>query len=285
MYVLKEGSTGPQVELLQSTLKKLGFYNGNIDGNFGIQTKNAVIAFQNSVGLTADGIVGNKTWSALMPYINGYILYTTKTGDTFYSIALQFGTSVNSIIFANPRIDYNNLQTGQTLIIPIGNIVPTDISYTSQILDININSLKTIYPFLQITNIGVSNLGTTIPAIRFGTGSKEVLYVGSTHANEWITTPLLMKFVETLSKAYVNGLNVFEISARNLFDNVSLYIVPMLNPDGVNLVTGNLNQNSYGYRRALQISNNFPEISFPSGWKANIEGVGLKNYQPACKIM
>lgn len=232
-------------------------------------------------GLTADGIVGPRTWAALMPYINGYTLYTIQAGDNFYSLASIFGTSVNSIIFANPQLDYNNLQIGQSIIIPFGNIVPTDISYTSQILNMNINSLKAVYPFLQTTSIGTSNLGVSIPAIRFGTGSKEVLYVGSTHANEWITTPLLMKFLETLSKAYVNSLNVFGVSARELFNNVSLYIVPMLNPDGVDLVTGNLPQNSYGYRRAEEISRSFPDIPFPSGWKANIEGVDLNLQFPA----
>ena len=58
---LEEGSTGSAVRTLQSRLKKLGYYNGSIDGSYGAGTKAAVIAFQSKNGLTADGKAGTAT--------------------------------------------------------------------------------------------------------------------------------------------------------------------------------------------------------------------------------
>ncbi|MCC8023625.1 MAG: spore cortex-lytic enzyme [Clostridiales bacterium] len=57
----KLGSQGDEVREIQTVLKNLGFYNGSVDGIYGTQTYNAVIAFQKSCGITADGIAGPNT--------------------------------------------------------------------------------------------------------------------------------------------------------------------------------------------------------------------------------
>ena len=63
--LLKEGSTGPAVVRLQITLKKVGFNPGRADGDFGPATTAALIGFQKSAGLLADGIAGPRTLAAL----------------------------------------------------------------------------------------------------------------------------------------------------------------------------------------------------------------------------
>ena len=63
--VSKYGSSGDEVVKIQQKLSELGYYNGTIDGRFGTNTKKAVIAFQKDNNLSADGIVGDKTLTAL----------------------------------------------------------------------------------------------------------------------------------------------------------------------------------------------------------------------------
>ena len=61
--------------------------------------------------------------------------------------------------------------------------------------------------------------------------------------------------------AYDNNLNIFNVNSQFLFENVSIYIMPMVNPDGVDLVTGNLPRSSSAFIRVQSIAKNFSNIS------------------------
>ena len=90
-----QGSSGTVVKEIQTRLKKWGYYTGAVDGVYGAKTKAAGIAFQKKNGLTADGVVGAKTLSALgISSASG----TTSTSSTAKSYSVgSSGTVVKSI--------------------------------------------------------------------------------------------------------------------------------------------------------------------------------------------
>lgn len=164
-------------------------------------------------------------------------------------------------------------------------IVPTNVNYNSYILRQNLTTLIRTFPFLNLQVIGNSILGDNLYVVKLGRGPNHVFYSASYHSNEWITSVVLMKFIEDYANAYVNNSNLLNTSVRSLFNTSSIFIMPMVNPDGVNLVTGFFNPASNIYKSFESISNSFPSVPFPSGWKANFNGVDLKNFQPICKVL
>lgn len=143
------------------------------------------------------------------------------------------------------------------------NIVPTNVNYNYLLMTRNLTTLIKKYPFINIQSIGNSPLNKKLYSIRLGIGKKEVFYAGSFHANEWITSLLLMKFIEDYCNSYIEDSKLYGISIKELYENVSIYIVPMVNPDGVDLVTNSLSIKSSIYRKALNIAHNYPDIPFP----------------------
>ena len=161
------------------------------------------------------------------------------------------------------------------------NIVSTNVPYNSSVLRQNLVSLIQSYPFLNMQTVGNSVLGKPIYVVKLGNGPKSVFYSASIHANEWITSVVLMKFIEDYAEAYVNNDTLYNRSVRNLFNTCSIFIMPMVNPDGVDLVTSSISSSSPYFKNALAISKQFSNIPFPSGWKANIRGVDLNLQFPA----
>ena len=123
-------------------------------------------------------------------------------------------------------------------------------------------------------------MGKPLFCLTLGSGEDAVLYNAEHHANEWITTPLLMTFCEELSAAFAVGGTVAGESASELLSGASLTLIPAVNPDGMDLVTGELRQGDF-YRAALNIADNWPDLPFPDAWKANIRGTDLNLQYPA----
>lgn len=215
--------------------------------------------------------------------IPGYIAqtYTVQQGDTFGSVAASRNVPVQHLVLMNRQYDPYRLQVGTKVLIPIRvtwRIVTDTDAYDYGKLVNDIRKLITVYPFLQNRSIGRSVMGNDIPEILIGSGLKRVHANGAFHANEWITTPLLMVFLNDYLLALTNQTNLRGVNVLNLYLSTRMSLVPMVNPDGVNLViNGAPDEEPY---RSNVLHCNDGSLDF-STWKANIRGVDLNNQFPA----
>ncbi|RKQ37610.1 M14 family metallopeptidase [Oceanobacillus halophilus] len=207
--------------------------------------------------------------------------YTVQPNDSLWTIAMSNHIPLDMLQLLNQKINPAYLQVGQPLIIPerITNLVVTDVNnYTYDKMVQDINRLISIYPFIARQSIGHSVMGKDIIELQLGIGSKEVHVNGSFHANEWITTPIIMNFLNEYVLSLTNNQPIRGLQMLAYFNNTRLSLVPMVNPDGVNLVINGAS--AAGNRRddVLAINNQNDDFS---NWKANINGVDLNNQYPA----
>lgn len=150
-------------------------------------------------------------------------------------------------------------------------------SYESMMADTK--KLQHMYPeLIKTSSIGKSVEGRDLLLIEFGRGTDKVFVCGTHHAREYIATTYLMYAIDRYAYAYRTGSMWGQYNPKAILDNITFCIVPMINPDGVNLVQNGVyatkNPNAitgmgiyegkkYGY----------------SSWKANVNGVDLNwNY-------
>ncbi|WP_255570105.1 M14 family metallocarboxypeptidase [Cohnella sp. CFH 77786] len=155
---------------------------------------------------------------------------------------------------------------------------PEEYRYGWTELSRDLQRLVLSYPFLSVCSIGCSVLGKPIYAFRIGEGPFRWHFNASCHANEWITTPLVMHFAEQYAAACCTQGTVGGKPASALYRKTSLWIVPMLNPDGVELVQTGLQPGHPFYRELLHW--NGGNLRFED-WKANARGVDLNDQFPA----
>lgn len=280
MKLLTYGSRGPQVEFLQLALNRAGSGPVTTDGIYGSLTAQAVRNFQRKSGAAVDGIAGPRTHSALRPYYTGYTTHMVGRGDTFYNLSRRYHTSLRSIETANPTVNAARLQIGSLVKVPFSfPVVPTTIQWSSDVLDSVIDGLGARYPFLRTRTFGRSAMGKPLYALTIGDGPRNLLYNGTHHANEWITT-LLLHFAEELAAAYAREGRLHNYPAAEILETAHFLLVPCVNPDGMDLVTGFLSEGP-AYLHAREIAVQYPGIPFPDGWKANLRGVDLNLQYPA----
>lgn len=137
-----------------------------------------------------------------------------------------------------------------------------------------INDLKNKYEFINITSIGKSFCKRDIFCIKLGTGNKEIIYVGAHHGLEWGTSQILMQFIKDYCEAYSNNRNLFGYKARQAFSKSTLYIIPMLNPDGVDLNINGILKSETLHDRIVSTNGDSEDFS---AWQANARGVDLNH--------
>ena len=160
-------------------------------------------------------------------------------------------------------------------------IVRTDVPMTAELCDQTIQRIVDAYPFCRSEILTTTIFDRPIRTLVIGQGPRKVIFTAAHHANEWITAPVLLKFAEELAEAIQNNGSLAGQNARELSEQVTIYMVPMVDPDGVDLVTGVIRPGMAQYEMAADISQNYPSIPFPDGWKANLLGVDLNLNYPA----
>lgn len=215
--------------------------------------------------------------------IPGYIWheYTVVAGDTLWKIARQNNIPLNLLLQSNPTLETEQLQIGTKIMLPhrvTGRVINGNKNYTYDQLLQDIERLRQVYPNLTTQSIGSSVMGKDIIELRAGSGPSEIHINAAMHANEWITAGALMQFINDFMLAVTNSQPLNGQYVYPLYSMNTISFVPMVNPDGVNLVINGAPAEEPYRSQVLRINGGSTDFS---GWKANIRGVDLNKQFPA----
>lgn len=151
--------------------------------------------------------------------------------------------------------------------------------YTYKKMCQDINELSAEYPDLIIfKSIGKTVYSREIWAVKLGKGIPSVMIDGSIHAREWISTNLCMEMIEYYAQAYSKDEMIGKYNVKNLLDKISIWYIPMVNPDGVTLQQKGITVFPKSCQKNILDMNKGKEDF--SRWKANAQGIDLNQQYP-----
>lgn len=135
----------------------------------------------------------------------------------------------------------------------------------------------------ELFSIGESVMEQKIFCVKYGSGSKKLFASGAHHGLEYITSAFLMRFLNEYAACVEQGSDMLGFDAIRLFDDTSLYVVPMVNPDGVDIAVNGLDITNRFHRRLIS---SVGIHSFNRVWQANANGVDLNhNYDARWSVI
>ncbi|WP_166242333.1 M14 family zinc carboxypeptidase [Paenibacillus turpanensis] len=209
-------------------------------------------------------------------------LHHIQPGDDLESIAESYQITQSALCSANGLHAASGLANQSWIRIPANSekacIVDPSYNYGFLELEEDIQSLCAKYPFLRLGSAGASFLGRELHVLELGTGQRKVHVNAAFHANEWITSLLLMGFMETAAEAVAQDTSLLGFNMRRLLEETTLVAVPMVNPDGVELAIQGLRKNHPLFEELLEWNGGSTDFT---QWKANARGVDLNDQFPA----
>jgi g-D-glutamyl-meso-diaminopimelate peptidase len=211
--------------------------------------------------------------------------YTVQRGDTVRRIAVKYGISPLALCnFNNGTLDLEYyVEPGRIICVPEQKnrlrhrkgVCLEEFNFA----DVQAYRDKWLSQgLIHCDTIGYSVMNQPIYAFTAGSGKKEVFYSGGWHANEWMTSKFLCEWLDHLAEASADEASLFGYDAAALLKEVTLYVVPMVNPDGIELVQQG-NYPNHPFCEKIRHINRGGEMF--DHWSANIRGVDLNHQWPA----
>ena len=160
----------------------------------------------------------------------------------------------------------------------LAKVVETNRPYTYAEMKDDLEKINHQYQAVKVKKIGETHFGRDIYAIRLGKGKKNIVLVGAHHGREWITSMLLMKKLEVYADLYQRKRDYGQIST-DILNDVSIWFIPMLNPDGVTIQQNK--PNLFPEKHLKQLVSMNDGLENFERWKANGIGIDLNRQYPA----